>query len=277
MIHFRTILLICSAICIMNAAVATAACKSIRKVPFQIKKSDSYCLKRNLTFKDKGTGETAISINADNVILNFNGYSICTKEFNDQTETRGVSAEGYDNIVIRNGMTCGFSSGIHISGGSGHVIENMQVDLSYTRGISILSAESVIIRKNRITRTGGNGLGVSVRGIYIAQGSEAKVTDNDVSNTSRNASDSQSAYGINITGDMSIAENNRVTNSTDYGIYFSNNSDVIAVNNRILNSTDGFYGLRFNTSPSLYKDNVIGGFSTPVRSGTDGGGNAILP
>ncbi len=273
----RTILLICCTICIMNAAVATAACKGIRKVPYKIMKPGSYCLKRNLTFKDKGTDGAAISINGDNVTLNFSGYKICTNGFNEQTEAIGVSAEDYDNISIRNGMTCGFHTGVRLSGGTGHVIEDMQIDLSYTRAIAVINAESVIVRKNRITRTGGNGLNVSAYGILVYEGSEARVIDNDVSNTSRNLSDSQRAYGISITGDTSIAENNRVTNSTDYGIYFSNNTDVFAFNNRILNSTDGVIGLRFNTTPSLYKDNMIGGFTTPVRSGTDGGGNAILP
>jgi hypothetical protein len=270
------VFLIFSLFCISNITAASAACKPIRSVPRTIVKKGTYCLKRDLTYSP-GNG-AAITINVDNVILDFNGFVLKAESLQPDSLAEGVLVESDAHTVVRNGSIYGFGTGIKLVGGNGHLVENMLVDRSNIYGMLASNTESLTIRRNRITRTGGTSENSSTGGIYISIGTESRIVGNDVSDTVRNTVGTERAYGIRIMSNASIAENNRVTNSADYGIYFSNNFNVVAANNRVINyPDDGAIGMRFNGTTGVYKDNIVGGFTIAFQFGVDGGGNTELP
>jgi len=258
------------------AFAETVNCTSITTLPYTISVQGVYCLTGDLV-----TGITsgaAITVATNNVTIDLNGYKVGGQAAGAGTDARGIVASNRSNVRIHNGIVRGFRYGVSLYLGSGHVIENMLLDFNTEKGIDVSYANGVIVRGNRVNNTGGTTFGVDVYGIYVLAGSGVRVLDNDVATTARNSANTGSAYGIRVMASPAFIDNNRVSDSSDYGIYSSNNSDVTLVNNRILNSiAGGSIGLRTNAGPSIHKDNIVTGFTTPFSASIDGGGNVSAP
>ena len=258
------------------ASAETVNCTAITTLPYTISVQGVYCLTGDLV-----TGITsgaAITVDTNNVTIDLNGYKVGGQAAGAGTDARGIVASNRSNVRIHNGVVRGFRYGVSLVLGSGHVIENMLLDFNTEKGIDVSSANGAIVRGNRVNNTGGSTFGVDVYGIYVSGGSGVRVLDNDVATTVRNSANTGTAYGIRVMASPAFIDNNRVSDSTDNGIFSSNNSDVTLVNNRVLNSiAGGLIGLRTNTGPSIYKDNIVTGFATPFSASIDGGGNASAP
>ena len=71
-------------------------------------------LESNLNFAQTKIGVYAISINASNVVLNFQGHSI--NNLVTGTQSSGVVAQQSSNVTIENGTLNGFYFGVMLGG-----------------------------------------------------------------------------------------------------------------------------------------------------------------
>jgi len=260
----------------LPAAAETINCTAITSLPATISGGGVYCLTGNLV-TSAATG-AAITISSPNVTLDLNGWRLAGLGAGTGTQTVGILSSAA-NVTIHNGIVRGFKTGITLAGAS-NVVEDVLADQNRVFGMYISGVGS-IIRRNVISNTGGGTAADNeVYGIYC-DGHEARIIDNDVSQTFRSgvAQPVNAAYGIRFTGTAALAENNRVTNSQDFGIYSSNNVRVFLMGNRIANNpTLGQIGLRTNGgASSLYRDNVVTGFTTAYSAAVDAGNNQSMP
>jgi hypothetical protein len=234
----------------------TLRCRPIAAVPYTITTPGAYCLARDLSFS--ASSSTAISIQASNVLLDFNGHRLAGPATVGPANSNGISAaNGVVNLTIRNGTVQGFLCGIYLGAGwntdayRGHVIEQMRVIDSY--GIGILAAgRGTVIRDNQIvgigTSTGLPSWGGQA-GIFVL-GAGTRVLDNDITK---------------------IVKSGTVGDSV--GILLDVTKDALVERNRI---TEADIGISFNAGGNTgkYRDNLTSSVTTPYSgTGIDAGNN----
>ncbi len=186
----------------------------IEKAPFKISASGSYYLATNLFAT---TDQAAISIDADNVTLDLQGFVISGAP----DSAAGITVvPGHNDVTIRNGAIAGTGSGIEASS-TGHIqLESLRISKCAESGISVGPASvlancvssgngSVGIRAGvasslsncQAIANGGNGLDVdqkcTIRDSTAAQNAMAGVSAGDFSKVINvSATDNQST-GIN--------------------------------------------------------------------------------
>jgi hypothetical protein len=253
------------------ARAETTECTVITSVPMDILTQGVYCLKGNL--ETSLTGGSAIYVNVNNVIIDFNGYKLGNLAAGPGTGMIGVYAPNIQNLTVRNGTIRGFRLGISTPAGSGWTIEDMIIDRCTQAGISLFATTNATVRRNRVLNTGGSTLPAGATGIGI-DGAGARVMDNDVSNTFMGGA-ATGAIGIFLQSATAVLDGNRVTDSTTYGIMSAGIGTTIR-GNHISNQATGNTGIVINNG-ALYRDNIVHKFTTAVFSGVDGGGNVSLP
>ena len=190
---------------------------NITSVPYTITTQGHYCFNRSLSTAQ--TSGAAITINADFVTLDLNGYRLAGGG-SPGTLATGVLATARKNLVIRNGNIRGFWKGVVI-GGKASVVEHLRVDENSANGIAVGGSYHVV-RHNEVSDTGGNTTGTQVTGIYFS-GDSLQIVDNSVVNTFDNSSangDPIAIWGGDPTlGTSILIINNRVVDKTSGGIF----------------------------------------------------------
>jgi len=224
----------------------TVNCTAITTLPFIITTQGIYCFIGHLNTAI-ATGN-AIDIQANNVILDLNGFKLGGLAAGPGTLAVGIHALNRQNITIKNGTVRGFLRGIQLetSGTSqGHVVEGIRADQNTFVGIEVNGAGN-IVRNNQVVATAATAANGSADGILIV-GNGARVLNNDVINTTKQGS------------------------GTATGINFNGATSALAVNNRI---TVADRGIDYNSGATgKYRDNLTFGVSTPFTGGTDAGDN----
>jgi hypothetical protein len=156
--------------------------------PYVISQPGSYKLSGNLTVPDANT--TAIFINANNVSIDLNGFSIlgptvCTQSFPTTCSPTGIGL-GVDggnsstrgaSVTVFNGSVHGIGgNGIFLFSGGGHV-ENVHADQNGGKGIEV---QTGIVRNSTATLNGSDGIygfliTVSGNTVYLNGGNGIKV------------------------------------------------------------------------------------------------------
>lgn len=211
-------------------------CTVIKSVPMKIQKSGTYCFKSDLgTLQSTGK---AISIEADNVTIDLNGYRLIGPATNPQRLIFGIYSNGRNNITIRNGKIEGFFTAItHDKNltGTGHLIENLHIDSSRLSGISLGAALS-IIRNNIITNTGNGAGNLDTKGIVVYDSEDILVTGNYIGFAAGTKNTSgiwlQTISGGEISGNTIT---NLVGTAKVIGVSFSVSENLLIMNNRIIN------------------------------------------
>jgi Right handed beta helix region len=181
----------------------------ISSAPFYITQPGSYYLTTNITVTND---DDCIVITADNVTVDFNGFTISDAVGADAQGNGVIIADGMKNITVRNGTIQGFYRGIYSSSVQAVLIEKMRLAFNYFQVIELDFSSSGIVRNNQVCNTGGTTVGSN-----------------------------QSVFGIQIAGSPCDVENNVVNDTTAMGtgssdgIWLSNGTDVWAINNRISN------------------------------------------
>jgi parallel beta helix pectate lyase-like protein len=231
----------------------TTNCTPITSLPFTISSPGIYCLTRNLG--PSVTPDAAITVGANNVVLDLNGWILIGPTPSSGVRGYGVYAFQRQNVTIRNGTIRRFVYGIWLSDdipatvSQNNVVEDIRAQDSIVAGI-LMAGRGNVARRNQVLGTGGSPVaavnGSSV-GIWM-DGSEARVVDNDVMDTAKRGAGSAR------------------------GIQFTNGTDNLAVSNRI---TRAEYGVHFAPGASgKYRDNLTNGVTvTPYSGGTDAGNN----
>jgi hypothetical protein len=169
---------------IEQAAVANAAAPTVFTIG-----SGSYYLSRNIIAKGAKSG---ITLKANNVTIDFRGYSIIGSG---NTSGVGISGGSFSQITIQNGNVVGMGGG-GVNVGSNSTVRNMHVNQCGSVGIQ--SGPSSTIENNTII--GGAGDGISGAGLIR-----------------NNVSDGNAGNGITAAANTAVIDNEASGNG-GYGI-----------------------------------------------------------
>ena len=183
----------------MPAAAETwATCTgTVASLPAVITTQGVWCVDRDLaTAMSSGV---AITIAANNVTLDCNGYKLGNLAAGVTTAAVGIQSSGRVNATIRGCHVRGFANGIHLTGSigasptsAGHLVEDNHVEASTTNGMLVKGLNSTI-RRNRL-----HDLGLSpTQGVAgIAAIGSVDVVDNVVDGVQAAAGTANAVWGI---------------------------------------------------------------------------------
>lgn len=262
------------------ARAETTNCTPITSLPAVISAQGVYCLTGPL-----GTAAwngNAITINANNVTIDLNGFKLGGLAAGTNTYTKGIYANNRANITIRNGTVRGFSYGIHMDGSSslGHLIEDVRLDQNRNYGVYVRGTGHTI-RRNQVLATGGSTVITTIAVGLLAWGDNMRIMNNDVSDTY----DATQSYGIQLyLGANGVIKHNAVSGVTNTGtaLYIAGinlkQATGLVIGNEVMDT--GETCILFNgASTGIYRDNTVSGCSVNYSGGggVDGGGNFPLP
>lgn len=266
----------------MMACAAQAESTLCQEVvpPATITQSGSYCLKKS--YNTNFPGKPAISIEASDVTLDLNGFSLVNQSMEVPKVTSGVKAYNVTNVTVRNGGIRGYGYGVFYDAPDatvvrGQLVEDLFIDRATYCGVCMLNQQGVI-RRNIILRMQGAASGNAV-GISGGM-SSLDVLDNDIGDLT--GSDSGMVSGIALSGSKgqsSIVEGNRITQFSSLSGFGSNGislySDTPAiVRGNSLSSNNNAaeqgktFGIRSYTDSARIIGNVV---SLPVGVAYSGG------
>jgi hypothetical protein len=227
------------------AEAETFQCTQVSSLPWTITTQGLHCFKWDLA-TSQASG-AAITIAANNVTLDLNGYKLGGLAAGPASTAIGIRAVDRQNVTIRNGTVRGFAFGIELAstGGpalsQGHVVEDVLADQNLIAGIRA-QGRGVVVRRNRVVATGGSAQGGVPVGILVV-GEGGRVLDNEL---------------------VGNGEENSV------GVDLFDASDALALRNRI----SGFaIGIDFGPGSGKYRSNTTVGVGTPYLGGTNAGDN----
>ncbi len=263
------------------ARAETVTCRLVSRVPFTIRTGGVYCLKRNLA--TAAPSGTAITIAADDVVLDLNGWTLDGSAAGSATSALGIASAGQSNLTIKNGTVRGFQTGIQlvgVPGTRGNVVEGLRADRNTLVGISV-GGDGALIHDNHVVDTGGSTApppigGLRSFGISAFEAPGTVIRDNQVVGTTAEAG--SFAYDIwAANSDGVVVESNAVQHPTlsaasSFGILIPFSQDAQVVNNRISGVQ---VGVAYSSGATgKYRDNLTNGVATPFDgTGTDAGGN----
>lgn len=169
-----------------------ALCNPVAFVPVPITAQGYYCLVRNSSHA-AGAG-AAITIAADDVLLDLLGFTIDGSEAGAATAAYGIYALNRSQVTVRNGSLVGFRRGVFLdddSGSgtisSGNVVRSMRTIRSSESGIAAVGRRTSV-RGNAVLET-GDPAGASVATVYgvLVTGEDARVLGSDVIRVNRPA------------------------------------------------------------------------------------------
>jgi hypothetical protein len=255
---------------------SAASCPSTiatANIPCTIASAGFYKFTNNVT---TSTTAAAITISADNVILDLAGFELLnTAPWNGF----GVSLTGpHKNITVKNGRITGFDRSIHFGG------DSIVTDYATNFLIDGINADSQIKAEGNsgiIQNCSAIGTNGTVSNALTAYGSNITIINNDVFGANGNGINVGPDY--NNVGAYNIVENNRIKNVGQLyvgqsGIYLPTENSI-AVNNRITNNpsiTNSPIGIDMsNPTTGIYRDNLTIGCTIPysVSGGVVNAGN----
>lgn len=243
----------------------------IDSLPATISTQGVWCLRENL---DTGiTAGWAITISANNVTIDCNGFKIGGLAAGDSADTIGIFSNLHKNITVRNCNVRGFRRGIYLSNGSGHLIEDNRIDNSLTVGI-VAHGSNNLVQRNRIYDTGGR----PGDGVFTGIIATGDVIDNTVAGVFADEADG-TVVGINFRGVGSVARNNRVRgfgNEHAFGIRVGDPGTTIDGNQVAAPAGTNGMGLFGKDTMTACSNNVVTGFGQPMVTCIDAGGNTAL-
>ena len=238
-----------------------------------------YCLTTDVILASTFTGGgPAISIAADNVVLDLNGHRVGGSSVASGSAVVGIQAIGHHGITIKNGLVRGFYDGIELLGGTDssesrmNVVEDIVAEDNRFSAIR-MEGDGTVVRRNRVRGTGEDSSG----GMAIwVQGANARIVDNQVIGRDPTGSITTGIYLSSAPG--SLVEGNQVGNDAPppenniwTAISVGTGSDsVLVVGNRIANWR---YGISAGLANVKCRDNLFNGVDTMLSGCTDAGNN----
>lgn len=241
--------------------------------PIIINQSGSYRLSSNLTVPADTNG---IVIQADNVTLDLNGFSITGNGSGEGITDNGTAHKG---ISVRNGTVVNFHFGINLRSSNQSDVEQIRALNNDHAGI--LVGDSSIVSGNVAS---GNGASVG-NGVGINTGAFTTISRNNTSNNHgdgigassddtivENTSSGNTANGIDVTPGCTISGNTTDANG-GIGIVATNgdgpNNSTISGNTAYLNGTAGIF---VNCPANLVGNTALGNASGSNNISTNGSG-----
>ena len=194
----RFIFVTLSAVCLAVPATAHAAesfegCRhEVTSLPAVLSSQGVWCLKGDLATSI--TTGPAITIAANNVTLDCNGFKLGGLAAGASTQAYGVEIAGRGGAAVRRCNIRGFIFGVFANGGRGAIVEDNLFEGNTVAGVTTVNTPGVVIRRNLITDTGGSTSDTGAAGI-VTWG-EAHVIDNIISGVAGNGIGANIVYGI---------------------------------------------------------------------------------
>ena len=248
---FTTITLMMSLVVPVTALAETTQCQVINSLPITITTQGVYCFTSHLA--TSATTGSAIQINTNNVIIDFNGFKLGNLGGGVETDMVGVAATDRVNIILKNANIRGFQSGIAISGGSGHRIYDSNFDGNFEVAIDL--GGQGIVENNTIVNAGGRS---STDAVAINVTANSSVIRNNIVSNFDAATTSYSAIGILLSSDQNVVKDNVISglvnaNTSSYGIEATTGSGNIMAGNMVSLLDDGFL---LSDSDAILRDNI---------------------
>ena len=229
----------------------------IDALPAVIGTQGTWCLR-----KDLATGVSsgnAITVNANNVTIDCNGFKLGGLAAGPATLTRGIYASNRLNLTVRHCNLRGFNRGAVADAGGGHVFEDNRFDGNTVMGLFVSSAGNITVRRNEVFDTGGAPGGLTSYGILVAGSSACAITDNTVAGVQASLAEGFTGsftYGLQVVCAGAELRANRVT-----GLAFEGDG--------------GTYGILTTGEGNRIVDNFVHG-SGVVLAGTGISGDGAL-
>ena len=268
-----------------TAAGGQGKCTEITQsdIPLTISAKGVYCLT-----EDVSSGPTAITIRADNVVLNLNGYLIDGSSAGSNTIQEGIFCQDRKNVVITNGAIKGYFWGVLLNNCDGAQVTHLRVMQNYGSGIDMFNgSDNVLIAHNHIYHIGGTTrsgfmymYGISVRSDCPG----ARILENDIYDVF--SPTGGRSYGIRAWSTAGEVSNNRISGLITQGGGLEIPISFIGKNGLLRNNTISGSGTNAITyaisvggigSSALCADNKVIGFTTATSGCNDGGGNVAVP
>ncbi|MBS3091193.1 right-handed parallel beta-helix repeat-containing protein [Candidatus Pacearchaeota archaeon] len=203
---------------------------------------------------DVSTNGTCLTIQANNVILDLNGFTIRGSGLDDNPGY-GVYANGYNSITIRNGLITEFSStqgvgnfiwgstGILLTRSSNNIISNISSTGNHHGIYLYIDASNNRIINNNISFNGNGGIRIQFR---------------SNNNTMHNNIMEGDADGIYVDSSRNnLIDNNTFKNGGDIGVYLVLGSNNNFVTNNAIKTTNTGIVIELGSNNSLIANNVI--------------------
>jgi hypothetical protein len=266
----------------VQAAESYDACTgTITALPAVIAGPGTWCVKQNLA--TAALSGNAITINANDVTLDCNGFKLDGTAAGAGTATKGVFASNRSGVTVRNCAVRGFTHGIALFGtGGGHLVERNRANANTYTGIWV-EGDGSVVRDNQVTLTGGSSTTPHAYGIYSRY--IVDIADNTVSGVTGPVGQSGNVIGIYTYGNVGgTLVGNRVHGLLKTGTLpvrgifnYQSSRVVMARNNLTGDASTASVGMYCTNATSRAKDNVISGFVTALQSCGDAGRNDITP
>ena len=183
-------------------------------VPYTISAPGHYCFQGNVV--TAMTAGNAITINADDVLLDLNGFALDGTPAGTATAANGIFTSDRRRITVRNGAVRGFFDGIQLGAGGTRVanitVERMRTDRNAVsiavRGLG----GGHVVRDNVVTNSGGSTVPGETNGVGISVYGGADVANNVVVHTF-----GDSPVAFDVTGGLQTILDNRVMDSGRVG------------------------------------------------------------
>lgn len=240
---------------VLPAAAETVLCTTVTP-PDTIGSPGVYCLKHNAVVSI--TTGPAILINANNVVLDLNGWILrnSVAAGTDASASAGIAiGAGRRRVTIRNGTILGFGNGVSVvsppgAGLTGDVIEDLRVVDSISVGINLPFGQGDVIQRNLILNTGDTASPTTTNMFGISAGVLATIQNNDI--VTVNPTGNGIAGGLSV-GPRSAVINNRIKDVNGIsGINCSGGSDAAGLRDNIV---EGVFTASAYTGCSLLSNN----------------------
>ena len=272
------------------AYAETTKCTPITNatVPYTITSPGVYCLTEKIS-TNLASG-AAITVNANNVVLDLNNFAIGNLAALPSTGAKGVEATDRQNVLVRNGILRGFWCAVALHDGplatsSGHTVTGITSDHSYRWGFWV-DGPYANVTGNSVLSTSGSTLlnsgaaGPGIAGAILVEGNDAMIVGNVILNTdcTNACGTAPQAFGILVQQNVAITNafisGNQIVNNAlptaalNYGIYFISSTLNFVGNNYLANFTNGVYFDPVSGSSGSYFGNGFQGVATVATGGT---------
>lgn len=250
----------------------------ISSLPAIITTQGTWCMKSDIA--TAMTSGSAISVQANNVTIDCNGFKLGGLAAGLNTATYGIEAMNRNNVTVRNCTIRGFYWGVVLSSAvGGYLVENNRFD-GNTSSALLAFGEGSTIRDNQVLHTGGS----TQFNEYLTSGIHASGTSHIVRNQVLDVSAQPGelgnvAYGIRLDNAIGglIAENvvadvYRASPGSARSIYVYGSRGVTIRDNAITAATNGeTTGIICPDDDSVALGNTLAQFDTPLSACLDGG------
>lgn len=232
----------------------------VTTLPVVLSAQGTWCLKGDLSTAI--TSGNAITIAANNVTLDCNGFKLGGLAAGPSTVAYGVFVDERSSVVVRRCNVRGFAVGVRADGSTATVIEDNVFDGNTITGVTSYGGSNTVIRRNLINDTGGTPFDTGAAGI-VTWG-EAHVIDNIISGVAGDGLDFHFVYGVQANNAAGTFTGNHIGGlvpdggANSVGLSLGNPAGAIAAGNLIDGGgLAGATGISCSSALAVARDNTM--------------------